>query len=710
MYTTPDNGNIDTYVVQGTELNAGHLPSPVFVNVERMTNDGTSEFVVDPSLYYPAATSYGYYCTGFESPSEWDDHHAVFGVDGADVQYTGAQTENLSYVYYTPSYGYGDSPFNPYNPYIPGAMIGVDGVYGGTQPYYTVSPYHNAISSPGYVPVLVQPGSDIVASSSTDTLSDVGSSAVNRVNASSSKLTHSSNSTIFSVNPSKAASSQGHAPTGTSQGPKINTGTTKRAISNRTGGPVNGASSHMSQGGTSISLPSGGNMSYGKLLPQGDQVKLSFPVGGGLSDYGPGTNGHVVLNDPWSKFYYRRTSNDMSANTDQLGEQNRGPRTNKSKNQFIVKAYTTKAGDCNPDGNIIISADEYNRGDFPVDYVNAKFFVIKSYSEDDVHKSIKYNVWSSTPNGNKKLNNAYEEAQKIAAGTPKGCPIFLFFSVNASGQFCGVAEMVGAVDFDKDMDFWQQDKWSGSFPVKWHIIKDVPNPTFRHIILENNEHKPVTNSRDTQEIMFKQGMEMLRIFNNYSSKTSLLDDFMYYENRQKIMHEERARLLRKANVNGHAVVPPVMLASMVDRPRKEDEMGTWVEKAAQANNSVVSEKMIDSSKKVSASPIVVNSGATSTNQSTSEHNADVSTLKIGSLSIHPKQIEGNSTMPTSSLGTSMVKTTPSPSNVVTVGSVPIKVDAVNRTSGMLTIGTIPLDPKALQQGKMGTFGKSGPQK
>ena len=126
-------------------------------------------------------------------------------------------------------------------------MIGVDGTYGGTQPYYTVSPYHNAISSPGYVPVLVQAGSDIVASSSTDTSSDVGSSAVNRVNASSSKRTHSSNSTIFSVNPSKAASSQGHAPTGTSQGPKINSGTTKRAISNRTGGPVNGASSHMSQ-------------------------------------------------------------------------------------------------------------------------------------------------------------------------------------------------------------------------------------------------------------------------------------------------------------------------------------------------------------------------------------------------------------------------------------------------------------------------------
>lgn len=72
--------------------------------------------------------------------------------------------------------------------------------------------------------------------------------------------------------------------------------------------------------------------------------------------------------------------------------------------------------------------------------------------------------------------------------------------VNASGQFCGVAEMIGQVDYSKNMDFWQQDKWNGFFPVKWHIIKDIPNPHLRHIILENNEDKPVTNSRDTQEV------------------------------------------------------------------------------------------------------------------------------------------------------------------------------------------------------------------
>lgn len=74
--------------------------------------------------------------------------------------------------------------------------------------------------------------------------------------------------------------------------------------------------------------------------------------------------------------------------------------------------------------------------------------------------------------------------------------------MNGSGQFVGVAEMIGQVDFTKNMDFWQLDKWNGFFPLKWHIIKDVPNTQLRHIILENNENRAVTYSRDTQEVLF----------------------------------------------------------------------------------------------------------------------------------------------------------------------------------------------------------------
>lgn len=174
---------------------------------------------------------------------------------------------------------------------------------------------------------------------------------------------------------------------------------------------------------------------------------------------------------------------------------------------------------CLPNG------ERYNSEDFVTKYDDAKHFIIKSYSEENVFRSIQYGVWASTPNGNKKLDDAYHDAQRRASGRPHGCPLFLFFSVNGSRQFCGVAEMIGPVDYKRSMEFWEQHKWSGSFPLKWHFIKDVPNSQFRRIILQNNENKPVTNSRDTQEVYFQQGLEMLNIIKSYPARTSILDEF-----------------------------------------------------------------------------------------------------------------------------------------------------------------------------------------
>ncbi|GAB4825619.1 YT521-B-like domain [Ancistrocladus abbreviatus] len=695
MYAVSDHGNAETYLMQGTEVNP-HLSTMLFDHTETMSGDGAPEFVVDPGMYYPTATNYAYYCTGNESPGEWDDHQRIFGLDGGDIQYAGAQTESYPYVYFTPSYGYGESPYNPYNPFIPGAVIGVDGSYVATQPYYTVPPYQNSVSSPGYFPIVVQSRPDVVGSSSTDPLLDTGTSAASRAVSSGARQLLSSTSAAFTQNSQKLASNLTHSLARTADGSRVNSGSSKRPMTHRSSassGLHHGASSVVPQGANgSISHIGKDSISHGKVLPQQSQLKLSLPVGGVLADFSSSANGRAVGDGSWSKFYNRRASSDANGNPDMLGEQNRGPRTSRSKNEFVVKAYTTKAGEANSQGNIIISPDQYNRDDLPADYANGKFFVIKSYSEDDVHKSIKYNVWSSTPNGNKKLNSAYEDAQQIASGRSGGCPIFLFFSVNASGQFCGVAEMVGAVDFHKDMDFWQQDKWSGSFPVKWHIIKDVPNTNFRHIILENNEHKPVTNSRDTQEIPYSQGIEMLKIFKNYISKTSLLDDFMYYEHRQKIMQEERARLFPKASALPFE--PSGKIFCLVDLPMKEGEEMARILSGSEKTESV--------SEKVSLNDANDKSSSTISKQNGVEVNDDVgvSMLKIGSLTINPKKTELKYSHATpSSLKAS------APVDIVTVGSMPVKVNGFDRSSALLTVGTIPLDPKALQQKTAGASPK-----
>ncbi|KAL7605739.1 hypothetical protein Lser_V15G18270 [Lactuca serriola] len=230
-----------------------------------------------------------------------------------------------------------------------------------------------------------------------------------------------------------------------------------------------------------------------------------------------------------------------SSTLDILSEQNRGPRASRPKSLL-----PNNNNNNNNNNDNMMDASSQSLPDSVSEYTTeAKFFIIKSYSEDNVHKSIKYSIWASTSNGNRKLDSAYREAKEKQTSVH----VFLFFSVNASGQFCGVAEMLGGVDFDKSVDYWQQDKWSGQFPVKWHIIKDVPNSQFRHIVLENNDNKPVTNSRDTQEVKFEQGVEMLKIFNKYETDMSILDDFDFYEERQKAMQERKARQ-QQGNLGG----------------------------------------------------------------------------------------------------------------------------------------------------------------
>ncbi|KVI01462.1 YTH domain-containing protein [Cynara cardunculus var. scolymus] len=190
-------------------------------------------------------------------------------------------------------------------------------------------------------------------------------------------------------------------------------------------------------------------------------------------------------------------------------DRNRGPRASKPKGSSSVDPMSNNHASRS-------HLDLYNRPDFVTTYEKAKFFVIKSFSEDNVHRSIKYGVWASTPLGNRKLDAAYQEAQEAGGSYP----IFLFFSVNASGQFCGVAEMVGPVDFENDAEYWQQDRWSGQFRVQWHIIKDVK---------------------------LEEGIAMLKIFKEHDSETSILDDFHFYDEREKCLQEKKVKMEQAKN-------------------------------------------------------------------------------------------------------------------------------------------------------------------
>ncbi|XVF23275.1 hypothetical protein REPUB_Repub13aG0022300 [Reevesia pubescens] len=498
--------------------------------------------VYSPTIYAPQAQAF--YYRGYDNASgKWDEYSPYVNAEGLELGSPGVYNDNPSLVFHT---GYGYNPQMPYGPYSP-VTTPLPNVGGDAQLY---SPQQFPFSGPQYYQQLVPPSMPYITSPTTVSQPEL-TTLVN--------VDQQGDNMLFGPRPSYPTP-LGSFGRGSFPG---NPGTLgfndlQQGFDGLRSGGLWSDWSKPSDRQRSLT-PISPTLSPQPIGPIGHNVPMApqqqrsfYRLGSGMNSYNrgyppSGLNQGAGFGSAWgwlSLDSNRRRGRGggisvcgCNGAVDIRSEQNRGPRALKPKNQITAENNSSIDDDKNNKSPVKIHDESYNRPDFTTDYEDAKFFIIKSYSEDNVHKSIKYGVWASTPNGNKKLDAAYRKAKE----NQDTCPVFLFFSVNASAQFCGVAEMVGPVDFDKSVGYWQQDKWSGQFPVKWHVIKDVPNSQFRHIVLENNDNKPVTNSRDTQEVKLEQGIEMLNIFKSYETDMSILDDFDFYEDRQKAMQERKAR-------------------------------------------------------------------------------------------------------------------------------------------------------------------------
>ncbi|XP_023741916.1 YTH domain-containing protein ECT4 [Lactuca sativa] len=563
---------------------------------------------MDPTMaYYPNGYASAYYYGGYDgTTNDWDDYSRYVNPDGVDLSHG--------------VYGYGYAPYGPYSPAgSPMPTVGQDGQLYGAQHYqYPTSYFPPMTPTTPYSPA--PPKGEVTATKEEPALSlDTTKGNTNGVkgNTGSTPVRPTSyQNSSFNPNGTFGRGAQ----TGY-QDPRYSYDGLQSPMpwldtpiypdpqtKNNLNAPVASRTQNVRPNShlmspRPMSTLNTANAYMNRMYPNklyGQYGNNTYRSGYGYG-YGYGSNAYDLQSNSrgWStydnKFKPRGRGNGFfsynNENVDGLNELNRGPRARSIKNQKgftpitiavkgeITTLPSTDAIEKEEGKEVILTPDreQYNQADFPETYENAKFFIIKSYSEDDVHKSIKYNVWASTQNGNKKLDAAYQEAQQISGG----CPIFLFFSVNTSGQFVGVAEMIGPVDFEKSLEFWQQDKWIGCFPVKWHIVKDLPNSLLKHIILENNENKPVTNSRDTQEVKLDQGLQMIKIFKEHSSKQCILDDFEFYEDRQKRIQEKKAKQqqYQKQAWEGKPVVDDVVatadvadLGNEVDKDVKVSEV------------------------------------------------------------------------------------------------------------------------------------------
>ncbi|KAI3973388.1 hypothetical protein MKW92_050499, partial [Papaver armeniacum] len=507
---------------------------------------GDGGAVYSPSVYAPQAQSF-YYGVGYDnSAGEWGDYRHYVGLESLDVGSTGVFNDNPSLMFHA---GYGYNPQMPYGPYSPvttplPSVRGDGQLYSQQQFPYSGQPYYQQPIPPSmpYITATtpVSQG-DLAIPLSIDQQGD-GMYYGRRAGGQPQFGSYGRGGSGFAGNSGNSGfydSRQAYDGFGSGG---LWSDWSKSPDAQRSYNPL------LSPAASPQSISTFGSLGRNAgMASQQQRATYGYGYGSGSTSYTRSYQNNGIYSrsgfkspqyQVWEQVRRICVRCDSTA-PDILSEQNRGPRASKPKSQITTEHASSVDGGSKTGSSAAGARKElYNQPDFVTNYEDAKFFIIKSYSEDNVHKSIKYGIWASTPNGNRKLDGAYHEAKEKQNGS---CPVFLFFSVNASAQFCGVAEMVGPVDFDKSVSYWQQDKWSGQFPVKWHIIKDVPNSQFRTLFLK------------TMIVKLEQGLEMLGILKNYETDLSILDDFDFYEERQKAMQERKAKQQQQQQQGGSSL-------------------------------------------------------------------------------------------------------------------------------------------------------------
>lgn len=133
-----------------------------------------------------------------------------------------------------------------------------------------------------------------------------------------------------------------------------------------------------------------------------------------------------------------------------------------------------------------------------------KFFVIKSNNAENVRISKTKGVWSTLPQNEQNLNQAYRECRNV----------LLIFSVKESGKFAGFARMSGESRRDVPTVEWElppgisAKALGGVFEIDWICKKELSFTCTTHLHNPWNDGKPVKIGRDGQEIEPKVAEEL----------------------------------------------------------------------------------------------------------------------------------------------------------------------------------------------------------
>ena len=100
--------------------------------------------------------------------------------------------------------------------------------------------------------------------------------------------------------------------------------------------------------------------------------------------------------------------------------------------------------------------------------------------------------------------------------------------------------MVSDLQVDYSFRFWwEENKYFGTFQVKFLYIKDIKDKVFESIREESQNNQPVYKLRDSTRLSILNGKTMLGIFKDSANRPNIFETFAFMDKREDIRRTQR---------------------------------------------------------------------------------------------------------------------------------------------------------------------------
>lgn len=174
------------------------------------------------------------------------------------------------------------------------------------------------------------------------------------------------------------------------------------------------------------------------------------------------------------------------------------------------------------------------------EFSNANYYVIRSKKTDDIHKAVKYGVWTSSPQNNKKIEDAFYNKMH-----QNGSTLFFFTYINAPG-FVGVARLID-LDLKREFPFWGEiGRWIGVMHLEWVFVRDVEFDSVMDLKEQafDGTLRYMNDMTDGSRLSQHNAMKILERMNERKDMSFVFKKFLGHDHQEKSLRPNVDEIIR----------------------------------------------------------------------------------------------------------------------------------------------------------------------